>query len=803
MKLWIDGQFLQTASRYRGIGRYVMELIQAFSEARPDVELSISFNAALADTVIAARNRIVPFIRPANIHLWHGVADGVEMATGQTPARVLSELVLNHHVACLGPDIALSASPAEAMGSVAVPYFPEAAYGIAAAGIFYDAIPYRFKDKYLASPQALANYIHILDAHSRFDWLLAISEYSRLEAQAFVPGASVSNINAGVSAEFRKLLEQPARPERLGRFNLPDQFLFYVGGFDWRKNVPGTIRAIASLPRDTAETINFVTAGEAEPESIAELTALWRSQGLPDGNYRHLGYVSEPELIELFRVATLLIQPSFGEGFGLTALEAMTCCTPVIAANAGALPEVVRNDEALFDPQDLPAMGRLIARGMTDSAFRSRLIDNGQRNSQRYSWAKTANRALDVLAMASHPAPHRSLDDIRAITLDRYRADPRLAEIFETDTLAELFAMAEPEPVSPPRCLIEGPWVGDDDQTAELRQLVAQIRQNAAGNSVAMDQMAPVIVCATETGFYARPTGKDGTQPPQPKQGEPIRLASTDRIVLLDSSTAMRDQTASLLREARLRGAEVISVIYDLAPILAPASCDSETASSGTAWLRRALGLSSGLICASQAIADDILKILDAMRFPRRMSICVWPLLSVAVSRPGPAARAPSESARDASFGLSGNWSTIYQPLSGFETSAFDDIGVEVADRALTGAELAGALEVVEGPLVDSGTSIRYVIGLTNGSAVPWFGRGKAGGKFAVGLICHMADGSIPDRMERVPVPYVIAPGQTALLPVVLDSAMAHRQGQAVLTVGQNDCPLQPGAATMILDLPV
>ena len=63
MRLWIDGQCLQTTSRLRGIGRYALELIRAIGETCPEVEMSISFNAAMSDTAVAARDAGRPLDR--------------------------------------------------------------------------------------------------------------------------------------------------------------------------------------------------------------------------------------------------------------------------------------------------------------------------------------------------------------------------------------------------------------------------------------------------------------------------------------------------------------------------------------------------------------------------------------------------------------------------------------------------------------------------------------------------------------------------------------------------------------------
>src|SRR4051812_40551332 len=106
MKLWIDGHPLQTASRQRGIGRYVRELIRAISAGGFGLDIAISFNAAMPDEAIAARADVQQWIHPKNIHVWQGIAEGGEADIGYSERRRLSEIALSHHVNCLNPDIA-------------------------------------------------------------------------------------------------------------------------------------------------------------------------------------------------------------------------------------------------------------------------------------------------------------------------------------------------------------------------------------------------------------------------------------------------------------------------------------------------------------------------------------------------------------------------------------------------------------------------------------------------------------------------------------------------------------------------
>ena len=82
--------------------------------------------------------------------------------------------------------------------------------------------------------------------------------------------------------------------------------------------------------------------------------------------------------------------PSHTEGFGMPALEAMTVGVPVIAANRGALPEVVGDAGRLFDPQDSDALAGHLHDVLADSGLRARMRDAGWAQSRQFTWSDTA-----------------------------------------------------------------------------------------------------------------------------------------------------------------------------------------------------------------------------------------------------------------------------------------------------------------------------------------------------------------------------------------------------------------------------
>ena len=440
MRLWIDGQCLQTTSRLRGIGRYVIELIRAIGETCPQVEMSISFNATLSDTVAEARASVGRWIAASNVHMWQSAGGTMEIRSGYDSWHRLSEIALAHHVACLAPDIALSASPFEGQSDLAAPLLSRAGHDFPWAAIFYDAIPHRYPARYLAHPGSAEAYGRRLAVQGEFDLLLAISGFAKREALAAHPGARVVQIDAGVSSEFLQLARQPANPAIVAGLNIRQPFLLYVGALDWRKNVMGAVAGFAKLRPALRDSLQFVLAGDVQDRDVEKVRILWKQAGLEETQLRILGHVDDATLVQLYRHTDLVLQPSFMEGFGLTALEAMHCGAPVIAADAGALPEVVGDVRALFDPGQPDAIAARMEEFLSDKALVRAMIAHGVEQAQAFSWERTARLAVDALEQVARRSPAaRPRDEVRRTTLRQLDK-----ELCARDRTAQTLAAAEP-----------------------------------------------------------------------------------------------------------------------------------------------------------------------------------------------------------------------------------------------------------------------------------------------------------------------------------------------------------------------
>jgi glycosyltransferase involved in cell wall biosynthesis len=98
-------------------------------------------------------------------------------------------------------------------------------------------------------------------------------------------------------------------------------------------------------------------------------------------------------MAQLIGAASALVMPSLWEGFGLPALEAMSCGTPVLSSDRGSLPEVVGDGGLYFDPEDASAIARAAVQLLTDPALASSLADKALARSREFSWDRGAAMA--------------------------------------------------------------------------------------------------------------------------------------------------------------------------------------------------------------------------------------------------------------------------------------------------------------------------------------------------------------------------------------------------------------------------
>ncbi|KYP79848.1 glycosyltransferase [Ferroacidibacillus organovorans] len=427
MRIVIDMQGAQSASRHRGIGRLTLSLIKALVANKGDHEVILALNGLFPDTIEFIRSTFDQLLSQENIRVWQAVGPVYYLASDSSWRRRTAELIRESFLASLKPDIILITSLFEGLGDDAVTSIGAFNNTIPTAVILYDLIPLIYRELYLKSPEYELWYEQKIGHLRRADLLLSISESSRQEAIRYLGIASDSavNISAAVDAEFKPLTFEPSDKERiLSQYGISQSFVMYTGAaIEPRKNIEGLIRAYAQLPKSLRRKHQLLIVCTIQPVDRARLVSVAKKFGMGSEELVLTGYVPDEDLINLYNLCKVFIFPSWHEGFGLPVLEAMSCGTAVIGSNTSSVPEIIERKDALFDPKNDRSITDKLEQILTDEEFLVELQRHSLKQSQKFSWDLSAKRALHAMDSISE----KNCD--KMFSLKRFSRRPKLAYI--------------------------------------------------------------------------------------------------------------------------------------------------------------------------------------------------------------------------------------------------------------------------------------------------------------------------------------------------------------------------------------
>lgn len=269
--------------------------------------------------------------------------------------------------------------------------------GARSIGMILDLLPLLFPDQFTRLQVLYYRWVVAMTAGRR-DQLLAISESGRADIVRLlkIPADRIDVLPLAPAPAMRPV----SKPDALAltnRFGLHRPFVLYVGNARPHKNVPALIDAFARA--ELVATHDLVVVGAEDSRERERDYSVIRSKvesaGLTDA-VRFVGGVTDEELAGLCRLAAALALVSLYEGFGLPALEAMACGTPVVCSDLGALPEVAAGSAILVDPSSIESIAQGLRRVVADPAHTMRLREAGLARAAGFSWRKSATMLLDV-----------------------------------------------------------------------------------------------------------------------------------------------------------------------------------------------------------------------------------------------------------------------------------------------------------------------------------------------------------------------------------------------------------------------
>lgn len=216
----------------------------------------------------------------------------------------------------------------------------------------------------------------------------------------------ISVVPLAVSDDFR-ILPDTKILQIKRKYKLPDQFLLYVGDANWVKNLPFLVEGFSRIiQRSGLEQVKLILAGgvflkkveninHPELESLKAVNRIINKLNLSDRVIRP-GNLEKEDLIGFYNLATVYIQTSFYEGFGLPILEAMSCGTPVVCSNSGSLTEIGGDAAVYFNPLNLSQFVSIISDILQNKSLQVKLSDLGLKRVKEFSWEAFAQKTKEV-----------------------------------------------------------------------------------------------------------------------------------------------------------------------------------------------------------------------------------------------------------------------------------------------------------------------------------------------------------------------------------------------------------------------
>lgn len=373
MDIAVNTRFLLPGDQLEGIGRFSYETLRRLVQQHPEHTFHFLFDRAYDRRYLFAPNVVAHVLRPPARHPLLFVA--------WFEGAVAAWLRRHRPAAFLSPDGFTTLSTAvprvTVVHDLAFEHFPQDVSWLVRQ--YYHYFFPRF-----------------VRASAR---LVAVSEATRQDlVQTYgVDPALIDVVYNAADAHFRPL---PAGEQAAVRaqFSGGRPYILFVGALQPRKNLVNLLRAFDRFKTHTGSDTQLLIVGRKAWKAgpIFDVYQQMQHQAAV-----HLtGRVSDEELVRLYGAARACAYVPYFEGFGIPIVEAQQSGCPVLTSDRSSMPEVAGPGGALLaDPLSVPALAEALAQLDTDEALRTRLIQQGLVNSQRFSWDESARRLWQSVEM--------------------------------------------------------------------------------------------------------------------------------------------------------------------------------------------------------------------------------------------------------------------------------------------------------------------------------------------------------------------------------------------------------------------
>ena len=379
MKVAINAWFYDKVNT--GSGQYLRYLVPALIEADPSLEISLIVPRPMltADKAVGG----TAFAWPDRVNVVP-----VDIKSGNLGKVLFEQVTFPKTATAVQADLAH------------VPYFGSAmSPRLPTIVTIHDLIP-MILPEYRGSASVRLYTSLVAAAAANADLILADSDASRNDilARLHVAPEKVRTIYLAPAPHYEPLETWTQVEYIIKKYNLPETYILYMGGFDVRKNVTALLHAWTYVAKGLGDSVQLVLAGNLPKEDSAffpDPMKIARELNIEEFIVTP-GWIEEVDKPYLYGAARVFVYPSRYEGFGLPVLEAMACGTPVVTTNVSSLPELVGADAFQIDPDDTRRMASPMIALTIQEETHNDMANRGYQQAAKFTWQKTAEQTLQA-----------------------------------------------------------------------------------------------------------------------------------------------------------------------------------------------------------------------------------------------------------------------------------------------------------------------------------------------------------------------------------------------------------------------
>ena len=612
MKIGIDLRALYTGSKYRGIGVYTRNLIEAMLRIAPEHEYHfLNLYGDFPDGITLNERCFVHSYYQGPI-----IQDLGDRNIFRIPElERIREAQVKNFLENSKIDLMLWTSLSEYGYPFKIDWFQS----VKTAAIIHDLIPLIFPQQCLFDNRYKKDYMESLDFIKGVDLLLSNSQATKDDCVRLlkIPREKISVVMAGIGQKYLNVQNRDLLDVK-ERFSLCDDYFLFAGGIDFKKNIERIITAYGKLPHKYSKNMMLVISGKTDKETIRHYMNEAEKAGVGD-RVICTDYLSDEELIALYSNARALVFPSLYEGFGIPVLEAMACGTPVITSDNSSLKEIGAGYAILVDPKDTNQICKAMLYVIMNPEKVKETAQDAVLYAKQFTWERVAEKTLD--AMKNAPIPvlterkskrfHVENSLLECIAREYCKNNLPLSERECTRISDELYALEKQAAIPAIPCgrrilydvTVAQEWFANNYVTG-----IGRVSLEIYNEIKKIAEVVPVCVKKENGKFVFHSVDMRSFQ----IQDDEIELSARDVYFMPELQLKGIHVSSDHINPAVLweKGIRTYAVLYDILPLQMPQYFEKETAKAFYPYVRDMVSNYNGILTDSMAVSDELIEFL-------------------------------------------------------------------------------------------------------------------------------------------------------------------------------------------------